>query len=153
MPYWGHQVFLEIVMHTITSLKQEFKTITAAKQHFGLKARGWQALADKLNQQAKDDLIAQLQAEVAQLKQENEALRQQPVTTGTIAFWLTDGNFERSRFTDFDVPEMALLTESSAKAFCRKLAKRVKGNQEQLANVDRLLNQMLVMVDLHGMTA
>lgn len=35
--------------YTVESLKQQYKTLAAAKKHFGLKANGWQALADKLN--------------------------------------------------------------------------------------------------------
>lgn len=141
-------------MHTAASLKKEFKAIATAKKHFNLKARGWQALADKLNQASgQEALIAQLQAEIAQLKAENAALKQstQPDMVG---FWLLDENFDRSRFTDFDVPEMAFRSASAAKAFHKRLARKFHpdkgGTAEQMANLNALLDQMFVMVELHG---
>ena len=35
--------------YTVEALKQEFSSLKAAKHHFGVSARGWTALADKLN--------------------------------------------------------------------------------------------------------
>ncbi|MEL7086155.1 MAG: hypothetical protein AAGM36_16850 [Cyanobacteria bacterium J06597_1] len=35
--------------YTVEILKQQFTSLKAAKQHFGVSARGWAALADKLN--------------------------------------------------------------------------------------------------------
>ncbi|MGG6237133.1 hypothetical protein ACQ4N7_00720 [Nodosilinea sp. AN01ver1] len=35
--------------YDVASLQQEFKTIKAAKAHFGIKANGWDALVTKLN--------------------------------------------------------------------------------------------------------
>lgn len=60
-------------MYTAQSLKQQYKTLAAAKTQLNLKARGWQALADKLNQPSPEDAIAQLE----QLRLENAALKQQ----------------------------------------------------------------------------
>jgi uncharacterized small protein (DUF1192 family) len=64
--------------HTATSLKNQFGSFPDAKQHFGLKARSWQALADKLNTPSVEDLKAQiiaLEAQVAKLEAENKQLR------------------------------------------------------------------------------
>ena len=36
--------------YDVASLQQEFKTLKAAKAHFGVKANGWEALAAKLNE-------------------------------------------------------------------------------------------------------
>lgn len=38
------------VAYTVPDLKREFKTLKAAKAHFGIKATGWDALATKLNE-------------------------------------------------------------------------------------------------------
>ncbi len=40
--------------YTAEQLKQHFKTLNSAKAHFNLKASGWAALADKLNNRASD---------------------------------------------------------------------------------------------------
>jgi hypothetical protein len=37
-------------VYTAETLQQQFENFEAAKHHFNLKARGWAALADKLNQ-------------------------------------------------------------------------------------------------------
>jgi len=64
--------------YTVALLKKQFKAFPQAKQHFGLKARSWQALADKLNTPSVEDLKAQiiaLEAQVAKLEAENKQLR------------------------------------------------------------------------------
>jgi hypothetical protein len=38
------------VTYDVAALKQEFKTLKAAKAHFGVKANSWDALATKLNE-------------------------------------------------------------------------------------------------------
>jgi cell division protein FtsB len=58
-------------MHTLDSLKQEYKTLAAAKVAFGIKANSWAALVAKLA-----DPVAVLKAEVAKLKAEIEVLKQ-----------------------------------------------------------------------------
>ena len=40
---------LDAPTYTVEALKREFSSLKAAKQHFGVSARGWAALADKLN--------------------------------------------------------------------------------------------------------
>lgn len=39
-----------IVTYNVTVLKQQFKTLKAAKAHFGIKANSWDTLAAKLNE-------------------------------------------------------------------------------------------------------
>jgi len=39
-----------VVTYNVAVLKQQFKTLKAAKDHFGIKANGWNALVAKLNQ-------------------------------------------------------------------------------------------------------
>jgi cell division protein FtsB len=63
-------------MHTIASLKAEYKTLAAAKATFRLKARSWADLVEKI----KPDPIVELQAEIDRLKAENAALKQQLTT-------------------------------------------------------------------------
>jgi hypothetical protein len=38
-------------VYTVEQLKQQFKRLSDAKAHFGIRAKGWQALVDKLNNQ------------------------------------------------------------------------------------------------------
>ncbi len=64
-------------MHTIASLKKEYKTLADAKAFHGIKARSWAALADKLNNpKPAKPTIKVLQAQIAELKAENAALKQ-----------------------------------------------------------------------------
>lgn len=146
--------------HTAASLKEQFKTFTDAKQHFGLKARSWQTLADKLNAPNVDDLKAQLatlQAQVAKLEAENKQLRAY-AATGTgfdeVGFWLLDHNFERAKFEDFGIPEAATEMESKAQSEYKRLAQKYHpdngGIDEQMQNLNRLRNQMLAIVKLNG---
>lgn len=39
-----------LITFKVSDLKQEFKTLKAAKDHFGIKANSWDALATKLNE-------------------------------------------------------------------------------------------------------
>lgn len=144
-------------MYTINQLKADHKTLAAAKAYFGLKARSWEALADKLGQSQEPSdqgLIAELRATIARLEGEIQSLQQPDL----IGFWLMDGNFERSRFSDFDLPAMALQSVSAAKAWHKKLARRYHpdkgGTPEQMANLNRMLDQMLALAELsEGMAA
>jgi SMC interacting uncharacterized protein involved in chromosome segregation len=58
-------------MHTIVSLKKQYKTLAAAKTALNLKANSWAALLDKLI-----DPVAELKTEIAKLKAEIESLKQ-----------------------------------------------------------------------------
>ena len=146
--------------HTAASLREQFKKCADAKQHFGLKARGWQALADKLNAPSVDDLKAQLttlEAQLAKLETENKQL-QAHAATGTgfdeVGFWLLDRNFERAKFEDFGIPEIATEMESQAQAEYKRLAQKYHpdngGLDEQMQNLNRLRQQMLAIVKLNG---
>ncbi|MBE9160653.1 hypothetical protein IQ265_28090 [Nodosilinea sp. LEGE 06152] len=146
--------------HTVASLKEQFKSCADAKQHFGLKARGWQALADKLNAPSLDDLkaqIATLEAQVAKLEAENKQLHAH-ASTGTgfdeVGFWLLDRNFERAKFEDFGISEAATEMKSKAEDEYKRLAKKYHsdngGLDEQMQNLNRLRNQMLSIVKLNG---
>jgi FtsZ-binding cell division protein ZapB len=71
-------------MYTIASLKAEHKTLAAAKAAHGIKASSWAVLADKLNNPQPEKpakpvkpTIKGLQAQIAELKAENAALKQQ----------------------------------------------------------------------------
>jgi hypothetical protein len=63
-------------MHTISSLKAQYKTLAAAKAAHKLKARSWADLVEKI----KPDPIVELQAEIDRLKAENASLKQQLTT-------------------------------------------------------------------------
>jgi hypothetical protein len=136
-------------MFTVQGLKKDYKSIAQAKTHFGVTARGWEALAAKLND---SPTIAELQT----LRQENAELRAQ-LAQGQfdpVGFWLLDGNFDRSRFTDFSVPNGAFYKESLARAFYRDLARRFHpdagGSDEQMANLNHLLDQLLALAAMNG---
>ncbi|PSN17110.1 hypothetical protein C7271_19455 [filamentous cyanobacterium CCP5] len=51
---------------TVDQLKQQFEKFSHAKAHFGIKASGWQALADKLNDQTAPDSPKSTQASCPQ---------------------------------------------------------------------------------------
>ncbi|MDF5718586.1 MAG: hypothetical protein PUP93_33155 [Rhizonema sp. NSF051] len=56
-------------MYIVKELKEKHKKFAEAKQHFGVKAKGWQKLCDKLNASfAKDAQIAELQSKIALLE-------------------------------------------------------------------------------------
>jgi hypothetical protein len=144
---------LQSAMHTIASLKKEYKTLVAAKTAFNLKAKSWADLVEKLNAPS----IEQLQTEIARLNAENKSLKQQLTEAqgfDPIGFWLQDGNFERSKFSDFKAPPEATRKESIAKKFYKELARRYHpdkgGTSEQMANVKKLEDQMMALVDMNG---
>ena len=70
-------------MYTIASLKAEYKTLAAAKVAHNIKASGWVALVDKLNNPPivnppiAKPTIKGLQAQITELKAENKDLKQQ----------------------------------------------------------------------------
>jgi hypothetical protein len=136
-------------MFTVQGLKKDFKSIAQAKTHFGVTARGWDALAAKLNG---NPTIAELQT----LRLENAELRAQlaQCQPDPVGFWLLDGNFDRSRFTDFSVPNDAFYKESIARSFHRDLARRFHpdagGTDEQMANLNQLLDQLLALAAMNG---
>ncbi len=123
-------------MHSVQGLKQQYKTLAAAKAALGVTARGWDALVAKLNASPTGELD-QLRQEIAQLKAQIAQLQQVANPTG---FWLLDGNFDRSRFPDFGVPNEAFYKESVAKAFHQQLARQFHpdkgGSAEQMANLN-----------------
>lgn len=133
-------------MYTVASLKKEHKTLAAAKAAHKLKARSWADLAEKLN----TPTVAQLQAEIAALKQQLVAAK----GFDSVGFWLQDGNFERSRFSDFQAPPETTKKESVAKKFYKELARRYHpdkgGTSSQMANVKKLEDQMMALVDMNG---
>jgi hypothetical protein len=133
-------------MYTIASLKAEHKTLAAAKAFHKLKARSWAALVDKLN----TPTIAQLQAEISVLKQQLATAQ----GFDPIGFWLQDGNFERSKFSDFQAPPETTKKESVAREFYKELARRYHpdkgGTSSQMANVKKLEDQMMALVDMNG---
>lgn len=142
-------------MHTVESLKATHKTLAKAKAALGIKAQSWKALAEKANGP---------DAELQKLRQENEMLRQLVAELqgrggfDLLGFWLQDGNFDRSRFPDFGVPSDAFYKQSVAKAFHKQLARQYHpdkgGTAEQMANLNRLLDQVLALVEMNdGMGA
>lgn len=146
--------------YTEEGLREQFQYIKDAKAHFGLKARGWKALADKLNEPSPEDLKKQVQVlttKLGALEAENEKLKASAVKGegfDEIGFWLLDRNFKRSEFEDFDIDEEATEVESKAKSEHQRLAKRYHpdngGTAEQMANVNRLKEQMLALVKMNG---
>lgn len=137
-------------MHSVQGLKQQYKTLAAAKAALGVTARGWDALVAKLNASPASELD-QLRQEIAQLKAQVAQLQQVANPTG---FWLLDGNFDRSRFPDFGVPQEAFRKESVAKRFHKELSKRFHpdkgGTAEQMANLNKLLGQILGLVEMNN---
>lgn len=53
-------------MITIEQLKQQFKNLTKAKQHFNVKASSWSALTDKLNERTTDPPIIADKSSISQ---------------------------------------------------------------------------------------
>jgi hypothetical protein len=145
------------MMHSVQGLKQQYKSLAAAKVALGVTARGWQALTDKLNRPSGEEAIAQLnqlRQENAALKQQLDALKTQVAHPDPVGFWLLDGNFDRSRFPDFGVPKEAFYKESIAKTFHKQLARQFHpdkgGTAEQMANLNRLHDQVLALVEMNN---
>jgi hypothetical protein len=132
-------------MHTVKSLKAEHKTLAAAKAAYKFKAKSWQALADKLNMPT----VESLQQKIKDLEAQLAAAQ----GFDPIGFWLSDGNFERSKFGDFGTPAEAIYKESVARQFYKELARRYHpdkgGTNEQMTNLKRLEDQMMAMVELN----
>jgi hypothetical protein len=133
-------------MHTAKSLKAEHKTLAAAKSAHKLKVKSWQALADKLNTPT-----------IESLQQKIKELEAQLVTSqrfDPVGFWLLSDNFDRSRLSDFNMPEETTKSESLAKQFWKELARRYHpdkgGTEEQMVNLNKLQNQILAFVDMNG---
>jgi hypothetical protein len=133
-------------MHTISSLKAEHKNLAAAKAFHKLKARSWAALAEKLNTPTVEELLA-----------ENAALKKQLAAAqgfDSVGFWLLDANFDRSKFSDFQAPPETTKKESVAREFYKELARRYHpdkgGTNQQMANVKKLEDQMMALVDMNG---
>jgi hypothetical protein len=147
-------------VYTATSLQKQYKNFKEAKSHFGITARGWEALAKKLNEPTSEELktqIKELSKVVEEQRKEIEALKKSVVpSTGfdEVGFWLLDRNFDRSKFQDFGVAEEATECESSAKAVYKRLAQKYHpdngGTDEQMANVNRLQEQMMALVKMNG---
>ncbi|MCT7963429.1 hypothetical protein NG791_22390 [Laspinema sp. D1] len=145
--------------YTVEKLKQNFKTFKEAKIAFNLKARSWLALVDKLNAPNYEDLkyqVSELKKENNQLHKENELLKASISKTtdfDEIGFWLLDRNFDRSKFSDFGVPEEAIKIESVAKNFYKKLARKYHpdkgGTEMQMSNVNRLYEQLMALVEMN----
>lgn len=64
-----------VVTYNVAVLKQQFKTLKTAKDHFGIKANGWDALVAKLNQGSSytADILDPSQDEVSRRLGEVEA--------------------------------------------------------------------------------
>ena len=70
-------------MHTIDSLKKQYKTLAATKTALGVKAKSWADLIDKISTAptpSVDPTIEQLRAQIAKLEAENAELKQQLIT-------------------------------------------------------------------------
>jgi hypothetical protein len=136
------------IMFTVQGLKKDYKSIAQAKTHFGVTARGWETLVAKLNSNPTIAELQTLRLEIAKLRAQLAQSQPDPV-----GFWLLDGNFDRSRFTDFSVPKDAFYKESIARAFHKGLARRFHpdtgGSDEQMANLNQLLDQLLALVEMN----
>jgi hypothetical protein len=137
-------------MTTAESLKKQYKTFKAAKAAHNLKAKSWAALAEKINATC-------YIAKIAELEAENKALKQQLATSqgfDSVGFWLLDANFDRSKFCDFQTPKEATKKESIARQFYKELARRYHpdkgGTNQQMANVKKLEDQMMALVEMNG---
>lgn len=137
-------------MYTIEQLKQTYRKIAIAKAHFGVKARGWSALCDKLNQDyLKDAKIKDLEEEIRILKTKISKL----TAISDLDLMLTDLVYKRGVGSDeiFESPEALegepsdvgrddwAYFESILTGRYRRLAKRyhadVGGSDEQMKNL------------------
>ena len=66
-----------------------------------------------------------------------------------MGFWLLDKNFDRSQFSDFPIPEEALLDESEAQKFFIRFFQVYWHSVEQRENVKRLYQQILTVVSVN----
>jgi hypothetical protein len=144
-------MFSSLVMYSAKDLKKKYGSLSQARSALGMTARGWQALADKLNQPTPEAELRRLKQEVQQLQQEVASLKN---LGDPVGFWLLDGNFDRSRFTDFAVPEAAFKQESIANKFYKQLSRKFHpdkgGTASQMANLNTLYGQILAFVELNN---
>lgn len=145
--------------YTVQDIKNRYKTFKEAKAAFKIKARSWVALVEKLNAPSYD----QLKEQVNFLLQENEKLRHENISLKNsisktqefdeMGFWLLDNNFDRARFSDFNVPEEAIKIESAAKAFYKKMSQKYHpdkgGTDMQMSNLRKLYDQLMVLVEMN----
>ena len=141
--------------HTEQSLRARFSNFKEAKAELGIKARGWKALAEKLNEPKPEQEIATLKEQVKRLEAEVVRLREAGEDAfDEVGFWLLDRNFERAKFKDFGVSDLATEIESEAKKVYKDLSRRYHsdygGSDEQMANLNKLKDQMLSVVRLNG---
>ncbi|WP_404785270.1 hypothetical protein [Altericista sp. CCNU0014] len=145
--------------YNIDEIKSKYKTLKIAKEDLKIKANSWKTLIEKLNlptyEQIKDQLT-EIKKENEILRRENDSLKKS-VSKNTefdeVGFWLIDGNFERSKFTDFNVPEQATRIESFAKSFYKSLAQKYHpdqgGTDMQMSNLKHLYDQMMTLVEMN----
>lgn len=152
--------FIQYSMTAVAELKKQYKSFKEAKVTLGVKARSWEELAKKLDQPTYEQLTIQVQA---LLKTNQELIEDIATLKNSIAktkefdevgFWLLDNNFDRSRFPDFSLSEEATKKESAAKAFHKQLAKKYHpdngGTPMQMANLNKLFEQVMALVELNG---
>lgn len=145
--------------YTVQNLKSQYKTFKEAKAAFNLKARSWVTLVEKLNAPSYEqlkELVDNLRKENRELRENITKLEQSVSKTeefDEIGFWLLDANFDRSKFSDFGVPEEATKIESSANNFYKTLAKKYHpdrgGTEMQMSNLNRLYDQMMALVEMN----
>ena len=141
-------------------LQSQYGSFKRAKEALNIKARSWSKLVEKLNYPSYGQLkehFTCLQEEIRLLRQENQSLKQSISKTrefDEIGFWLLDNNFERSKFSDFNISEEATKVESAAKNFYKKIAKRYHpdrgGTEMQMSNVNHLYDQMMALVEMNN---
>lgn len=146
--------------YDIKKLQTQYESFRKAKEAFNVKARGWSALVEKLNSPSYEQLkehVYNLQKETDSLRKENQYLQQSISITNNfdeVGFWLLDNNFERSRFSDFNISEEATKIESVAKKIYKNLSQKYHpdkgGTEMQMSNVIRLYDQMMTLVEMNN---
>ena len=146
--------------YDVKKLQTQYESFRKAKEAFSLKARSWSALVEKLNSPSYEQLkehLNHLRKEIDNLRKENQSLKQSRSVTkdfDEVGFWLLDNNFERSRFSDFNISEEATKIESAAKVFYKKIAQKYHpdkgGTEMQMSNVSRLYDQIMTLVEMNS---
>jgi hypothetical protein len=146
--------------YSVEEIKSEYKTFKNAKKVFNIKAQSWISLVNKLNSPTYERLketVDNLLKENEYLRKENEKLNLSISKTkdfDEIGFWLLDNNFDRSRFSDFNIPEKAFKIESVAKVFYKDLAQKYHpdkgGTEMQMTNLNRLFEQIMTLVEMNN---
>lgn len=146
--------------YNVKKLQTQYESFRKAKEAFNLKARSWSALVEKLNSPSYEQLkehLNHLRKEIDNLRKENQSLKQSISIAkdfDEVGFWLLDNNFERSRFSDFNIPEEATKIESVAKVFYKKIAQKYHpdkgGTEMQMSNVSRLYEQIMTLVEMNS---